>query len=498
MIKLGIVGFGVVGKSALSFLNDYRGDRRLLELIGDINYTLFVWDQRDLKSQEYALLDAAGAQFVHGSAASLEQFLISCDKVLPSPGVDVRAVARHHGKLICELDIFSLFFKKPVIAITGALGKTTTTIVLAKMLQKLSVLLPKKKLSTTLLGQGALRVAVGGNIGIGMLDLAAQSESFDCAVLELSSWQLEGSRRFAPDTALWTNLYPNHLDRHETMLGYARAKYNLIAQQKAQQYAVLPFDLLMGEVGQDVCLWLMNSAVQVILTSNIPVSLEVIRKYINNCIAAIFVQDQDVILDLYQDNNLKQRTIVAQKDELLAITFLENWFGIIGVLYALSEDLDSLAQYLPVVLSSGILDNPYTKHRVEYFATVKNVDFYNDSKSTVIQATQAAVKKLLTHRRPIILILGGLDKGVDRSSLMKFLAGISAIKKIYSFGKAYDLVPSTYFPTLDDVVQDVMTCMQPGDIVLLSPSGASYDLFENYQQRGDVFKELVLSYGDSV
>lgn len=497
MIKLGIVGFGVVGKSALSFLNAHRGDIRLFELLDDAHYTLVVWDQRDLKPQEHALLDAAGAQFVHGSTTSLEQFFLDCDKVLPSPGVDVRSVAHHREKLICELDIFSLFFKKPIIAITGALGKTTTTIVFAKMLEKLSVLIPQKKSSTTLLGQGALRVAVGGNIGIGMLDLAAQSESFDCAVLELSSWQLEGSSRFAPDCALWTNLYPNHLDRHETMLGYARAKYNLVAQQTAQQYAVLPLDLLMGEVGQDVCLWLRQSPVQVIVTSTTPVSLEVVRQYINNCIAIIFVQDQDVILDLYQDNYLKQRVILAQTQVLLAVTFLENWFGIIGALYESCQDSELLAQYLPIALS-GVLDNPYTKHRVEHFATVRNVDFYNDSKSTVIQATQAAVKKLSIQGRPIIIILGGLDKGVDRSALMKFLVSITAIKKIYSFGKAYDLVPSTYFSTLDDVVQDVMTCMQPGDVVLLSPSGASYDLFENYQQRGDVFKELVLRYSDSV
>lgn len=497
MIKLGIVGFGVVGKSALSFFNAHRGDTRLPQILGDANYQLFVWDQRDLKNHEQDLLDAAQAQFIHESAMSLEQFFLSCDKVLPSPGVDVRSVAHLQKKLVYELDFFSIFFKKPIIGITGSLGKTTTTIILAKMLEKLSALFPKKNLSKTLLGEGSLRVAVGGNIGIGMLDLAAQSDDFDCAVLELSSWQLEGSQRFAPDCAVWTNLYPNHLDRHETMLGYAQAKFNLIAQQAAKQYAVLPFDLLTSEVGPDICLWLAQSSVQVVVTSSTHISLDIIGGYIKNCVATIFIHNQDIVLNVYQDNFLKEHLTLVQDQELLGGTFLENWLSIMGALYALCPDSRELAQYLPMALA-GVVDNPYAQHRVEYFATVRDVDFYNDSKSTVIQATQAAVQKLSKAGRPIILILGGLDKGVDRSVLMIFLARIPSIKKIYSFGKAHDLVPSAYFPTLDDVVQDIMTCMQPGDVVLLSPSGASYDLFKNYQQRGDVFKELVLRYSNSV
>ncbi|MBS1987409.1 hypothetical protein JST56_00275 [Candidatus Dependentiae bacterium] len=497
MIKLGIVGFGVVGKSALSFLNTHRGDARLRELLGDIDYQISVWDQRLLKPHEQVLLDAASAQFAHESVMSLEQFFISCDRVLPSPGVDVRSVAHYHDKLICELDIFSLFFKKPVIAITGSLGKTTTTIVFAKMLEKLSMFMPEKHSTPTLLEQGAQRVAVGGNIGIGMLDLAAQSDNFDCAVLELSSWQLEGSKRFAPDCGVWTNLYPNHLDRHETMVRYAQAKFNLIEQQAAQQCAVLPFDLLIGEVGKHVCSWLELSPVQVVVTSMTPVSLDVVHEYVKNCVAIIMIQDQDVVLNVYEGNDVKQRATLAQAQELLTVTFLENWLSIMGALFALSKNSEFLVKYLPMVLSE-VLDNPYAKHRVEHFATVKNVDFYNDSKSTVIQATQAAVKKLSREERPIILILGGLSKGVDRSGLMMFLADLTSIKKIYSFGEAYDLVPASYFSTLDDVVRDVMNCMEPGDIVLLSPSGSSYDLFENYQQRGDVFKELVLRYSESV
>ena len=497
MIKLGIVGFGVVGKSALSFLSRYRGDARLAELLGDVHYAIVIWDQRNLEHHEQEMLQAYGAQFIHESETSLDDFIFSCDKVLSSPGVDLQSVTYPHKKIVCELDFFGLFFKKPVIAITGSLGKTTTTIVFAKVLERLSAIMSTNTIFAKPHDHESLRVAVGGNIGTGMLDLAMQSDNFDCAVLELSSWQLERSKRFAPDIAVWTNLYPNHLDRHGTMLEYARAKYALIAQQTEQQYAVIPFDLLTGEVGQEICSWLDQSFVHIIVTSTDHITIDTVHQYVKNCIATVFIQDQDIIFDVFENNCLKQRMKLAQTSELLAVTFIENWLHIIGALYASYQSPDNLIRFLPDVVSE-VLDNPYTKHRVEYFATVRDVDFYNDSKSTVIQATQAAVRKLSMQGRPIIIILGGLDKGVDRSALMTFLVNTRSIKKIYSFGKARDLVPSTYFSTLDEVVQDIMTVMQPHDVVLLSPSGASYDLFKNYQQRGDVFKELVLRYSDSV
>lgn len=496
MFKLGIVGFGVVGKSAFSFFTRHKGDDRFLAILGQVDYSISVWDRRDLSSEELLLIEQAGAHCISHSKLSFDEFFRSCDKVLVSPGVDVRSVALFHEKLLCELDVFSLFFKKPVIAVTGSFGKTTTTALLGKLLGEVSVHLQVVLPGCNFFAKRPLRIAIGGNIGIGMLDLANQADSYDCAVLELSSWQLEHSKRFVPDIAVWTNLYPNHLDRHETILNYARAKYSLIAGQGAGQYAVLAVDILQGDLGMQICQWITQQKLRIVLTSSASIPQAIIQAVQPNLAAGLFIDHNFIVLEKYEQK-LVSRTTIIDVEQLPSITFVENWLSIFGALYASSLSAQRLTQVLPKALLA-VQENPYAKHRVEYFATIRGVDFYNDSKSTVVQTTQAAVKKLTAQSKPIIIILGGLSKGADRSSLIPFLRSISLVKKIYTFGKSYDLEGACYFPTLEAVVDDVMMCMQQGDIVLLSPGGSSYDLFEHYEQRGEVFKELVLRYHDSV
>lgn len=483
MMKLGILGFGIVGKSALSFFDAYRGDQRMIELLSAVDYEIIVWDQRELKVEELLIIQKTRAYFVLNSQVSLEQFFLMCDKVLVSPGIDVRGVEKKHEKILCELDLFSVFFTKPVIAITGSFGKTTTTALLQKLLAQIT----------------HLRVGLGGNIGIGMLDLIAKSDEFDYAVIEVSSWQLEHSKRFAPDIAVWTNLYPNHLDRHETMIHYAQAKYRLIAGQSVGQQAVLAADIFAGDIGEQIGDWIYQQKSSIILSCMTATPTLLIQKFTQNLTASVCVQDEYVILETYEQGVCLTRDVIGAVRLFPSITFLENWLQIVGALYASGLTAQVLAQILPTVLfSPTVQENPYAKHRVEYIATIGGVDFYNDSKSTVIETTQAAVKKLAAQAKPIMVILGGLNKGVDRSSLVPFLASIPQVKKIYSFGAAHDFKSTCYFSTLEAVVDDIMSCMQSGDIVLFSPSGSSYDLFENYQHRGEVFKELVLSRGNPV
>lgn len=482
MMKLGILGFGVVGKSALAFFHSKRGDERFKALFGSTNYELIVWDQRTLEPYEVDLIKKSDASVVACSDVTQENFFMTCDKVLVSPGFNVRNIPHIENKLICELDVFRLFFDKPTIAVTGSFGKTTITALLGQLLAH----------------KRQVRIAVGGNIGIGMLDLALQADEFDCAVLELSSWQLEYNRYFAPSVGVWTNLHPNHLDRHETLEKYAYAKYALFQQQQTGDHAVLASDLITGVCGKHIKTWFGQQSRSLIVTSTSSISPQVLDPLLPHLKATVWVDaEHHIFLDHYENGVVYSREDLGLFTQLPDSTFGENWMMIIGTLFAAGIEVATLKNML-THMRTWLKENPYGKHRVEHFATIHDVDFYNDSKSTMVQTTQAAAKKLSCLNRPLIVIVGGLSKGVDRSSLVPYLKSLPSIKKIYSFGAADDLVGCKYFPTLEDVVDDIMNSLQPGDLVLLSPSGASFDLFKNYQHRGEVFKELVLHYNKTV
>lgn len=216
--KIGIWGFGVVGKAAVNFLRNHTT-------------TLSVMDKKILSAEERTFFAHTAIHFVQQTPAVIESFLQNNDLILVSPGIDLRPYVHHQHKCISELDLFSHFFKKPIIAITGTIGKTSTT-----------------SLLSSLLGNAGKRVALGGNIGTGMLELISQQEQVDCAVLELSSFQLEYSKTTAPDFVIWTNFYPNHLDRHSTVPDYFSAKMKSVAYQHANQQALLPLEFLEDEL----------------------------------------------------------------------------------------------------------------------------------------------------------------------------------------------------------------------------------------------------------
>jgi UDP-N-acetylmuramoylalanine--D-glutamate ligase len=162
----------------------------------------------------------------------------------------------------------------------------------------------------------------------------------------------------------------------------------------------------------------------------------------------------------------------------------------LGALFAMGIEENILEKWMSKNRDAICIEN---EHRCEFVASIRGVDFYNDSKATVIQSTEAAVGRFASSGRPIILILGGLSKGVDRSPLINQLANIKNIKKIYCFGKECAVFSqiSSYCTTLEGVIEDIEKIMVAGDLVLLSPSGTSYDLYKNYEERGTVFKMLV-------
>ena len=210
--RIGIWGFGVVGQSALTY---FQTKNCLLEVL----------DSKKPNKQGIKLLAHTKTPFY--TDTDLEQFLHRNDKILASPGIDVQPYNNYQHKWLTELDILHKERTCPLIAITGTVGKTTITHLLSALLKK----------------QGLL-VWDGGNIGTGMLGLLTACAPVDCAVLEVSSFELEQCTTCAPDLAIWTNFHENHLDRHGTMADYYAAKKKIIAYQKSTQHALVPFSLI--------------------------------------------------------------------------------------------------------------------------------------------------------------------------------------------------------------------------------------------------------------
>jgi UDP-N-acetylmuramoylalanine--D-glutamate ligase len=507
MYKIGIIGFGTVGKSVLTFLNGQKRDQsghdeQLFDDGGDEQaIKVQVWDARSLSSDESAMIKIYGATLLDASSGmSLPDFIQNNDFVLVSPGVDVSAYQSYADRFLCELDFFSVFFKKPVISVTGSLGKTTTCKLITKLLmvvprlpdERLPEPLRRLELVNHLGKKTSLKALLGGNVGVGMLDLIKDQAEGDLGVLELSSYQLEFNKKFAPDIAVWTNFFPNHLDRHKTMEAYFEAKFNELRFQHERQIAILSADLLTGEAGHLLNDRLATLRPMVCICSAGEIDAAFAASIKRERFAVFFVRDGWLVRGIVQQGTLDKIIPLVDMRLLPDVTFTPNWVQILTVLNVVGIDLTVLQSLLKTVTVEELL--PDHHHRLEWCATIDGVDFYNDSKSTVMQATQAAVERLALSGRPIITVVGGKGKGVDRRPLMRFLESNKAVKKVYCFGKdcdAFSGATCTTVATLEDVLQDIYATMQPGDQVLFSPSGSSFDLFRSYEHRGDVFKALV-------
>ena len=412
--KIGIWGFGKTGQSILGFLSHHTSD-------------FFIFETNELDNFQKAIIEGHHAQVV--APDLLPQFLELCDIIIASPGVDLRPYLapelelRH--KLITELDLFSLYVKKPVIAITGSVGKTTIVHLLTQFL----ITLGKKAIAA-------------GNIGMPMLDILATQHQYDYIILELSSFQLEYCTHFRPNIAVITNLYPNHLDRHTDMYAYLEAKGKLLAHQQETDRAILPMiliDELWPFLGKQKVTWV----------------------------------SQDAYADI----------IPLLSD----ITCKEN----LQLIFAIIEELELDTHEL-----FGKTNNiSLPEHRMELVGTYHDITFYNDSKATIGASTLQAAFNM---QQPTILMLGGLSKGANREELIKLLP--KKIKFIVCFGKEAEQLnnwcqqtglASQATDTLEAGFEIALKNALPGDAILLSPAGSSYDLFKNYEERGKLFKKLV-------
>lgn len=451
--KIGIWGFGVVGQSALTFFDQHNPTS--IEILNKAAITLPATTTPVILTlqDEQSILDFLGRN----------------DLVLASPGIPLHNYQQFANKFISELDLYQEYNPKwPTIAITGSLGKTTVTHLLTKILQVHN-----------------LNAVAAGNIGDAMLNLVTpenlnKKENLDAVVLELSSFQLQQAQKFAPDLAIITNIYPNHLDHHKDMEEYINAKSNIYRQQHKQKnrenyISLLPLQLMPFEYDHFFIRsnWKFFSATQ-------PTDKEWKDLwhqhvyYLSN--STIYLRYEDTIQKIFDISTLP------------TITFDENWLIIIATLHIHGIDLTNLA--------SIAQDLSLPDHRVQNVGSSNGSNFYNDSKSTVWQATLQAVSSL--DNKPIKLFVGGLSKGADRTPLFQALAGKHI--EIYCFGQEAEQLAQLCaqfklahhaYPNLDTAWNHCIINLQSPHEILFSPGGSSFDLYADYKARGQHFTQLV-------
>jgi UDP-N-acetylmuramoylalanine--D-glutamate ligase len=375
------------------------------------------------------------------------------DLIVVSPGVPVDAAplvqARALGEtVIGEIELAAQFFPGPIVAITGSNGKTTTT-----------------TLTGEILAASGLATVVGGNIGTPAISLIAQATAETTAVLEVSSFQLETIQTFHPKIAVVLNVTSDHLDRHHTLTTYVDAKARIFENQEDEDFAVLNAD-------DPTCAGLANrTRAQVFWFS--------CKKEVKQGAHV----DQGRIL--FRDASSQREIMQVSEIPLKGAHNVENILAGISV--------GALLGCPPEKIRQAVRDFKAVEHRLEYVATIRGVEFYNDSKATNVDAT---IKALESFPANVHLILGGKDKGSDYTVLNDLVR--QRVKRVYTIGAAAAKIESQIkggeivsAGTLESAVRRAAAVAESGDIVLLAPACASFDQFRDYEHRGKTFKDVV-------
>ena len=380
------------------------------------------------------------------------------DLIVVSPGVpfdtpELVQVRNFGLPVIGELELAARFLKGRVLAITGSNGKTTTTTLCGEIFR----------------ASGA-KTLVGGNIGLPVIDLVEESGAETWCVLEVSSFQLEATESFHPDIAVILNITPDHLDRHGTFTNYTAMKERIFANQVAADFLVLNGD---DPVAQQAA---SRARSQVFWFSR----SKIVRRgaFVLNGVAGFRASEQSSPEPLFPVSAIS----------------LKGEHNVENVLAAACAA--RLANIPANVIARAVESFRAVEHRLEFVASIRGVDYYNDSKATNVDAAAKAIQAFTGN---IHLILGGKDKDTDYTQLSALLK--ERVKAIYTIGSAAEkieshigrIVPLARAGTLANAVNKAAETATAGDVVLLAPACSSFDQFENYEHRGRAFKELVLA-----
>lgn len=412
-----------------------------------------VTDQKPIENwtPEALALKESGVGLLPGEPPSW--LLDQLDLVVVSPGVPatiipIRYAERAGAEVIGEVELAYRYLKGRVVAITGSNGKTTTTSLIGELLR-----------------DAGLPVQVGGNIGKPLISMIETSRDDGWTVAELSSFQLETIKTFRPSIAVVLNVTPNHMDRYETFNDYAAAKHRIFMNQTAEDTAVLNAD------DPVVSSWASGLRATVLSFS--------VKKEVEH---GVFLRGRELI---YRG----EAVLNVDDMKLRGMHNVENVAAAFAAGIAAGASIESMngtaRRFEPV------------EHRLEFVTEIEGVKFYNDSKATSVDATLKALEAFAQERGQVVLILGGRGKKAPYAPLEPLVR--TRVRKLVLIGEdaetiANELGSSAPFERASDMKDAVArsyAAAENGDVVLLAPACASFDMFESFEHRGKVFKDEV-------
>lgn len=383
-------------------------------------------------------------QLIHGQVS-----LVVKNPGIPYEAAPVAKALSLNIPVVTEVELAYQLSKAPIIGITGSNGKTTTTTLVGLILQAAKI-----------------DAVVGGNIGTPLCSLAEKVSEDQYLVAELSSFQLMGTESFRPRIGALLNLYPAHLDYHHTKDAYLQAKLKLFANQTEKDAAILPYD--QKEVLQQLPP----------LRANVYYFSQ--KDEVDQ---GVFVRDGAI---LFADGTGHLEEIMQVSK--LSIPHVENALAAILISKLAGADRASMEHVLSTF--------PGVEHRLEFVATIDGVRYYNDSKATNPEAASRAIQAFT---EPVVLIAGGLDRGISFAELVPVLE--KHVKAIVAYGETAEIllqraeeagIPERFrVDTVDRAVLTAASLANSGDVVLLSPACASWDMFPSFEARGSMFKDGV-------
>ena len=419
--------------------------------------TVALTDQKLLEkwAPEALALKESGVGLLPGEPPSW--LLDQIDVVIVSPGVPgniipIRYAERAGAEVIGEVELAARYLKGRIVGITGSNGKTTTTSLIGELLR-----------------DAGLTVQVGGNIGKPLISMIETSRDDGWTVAELSSFQLETISTFHPAIAVVLNVTPNHMDRYETFTDYAAAKHRIFMNQTAADVAVLNAD------DPTVSSWASGLRAQVMSFS--------VRGEVDN---GVFLRGRELI---YRGAEGERALLDVDEMKLRGLHNVENVAAafVAGIAAgAAVESMNATAKRFDPV-----------EHRLEFVAEIGGVKFYNDSKATSVDATLKALEAFAHEPGKVVLILGGRGKKAPYAPLEPLIR--TKVRKLVLIGEDAETIenelgtsaPFERASDMKDAVARSFAAAEKGDVVLLAPACASFDMFESFEHRGKVFKEEV-------
>ena len=417
----------------------------------EANALLSDQNESPLLTKDLSELERLGVAMEFGGHS---EKIFEADMMVVSPGVPqdadaIRCASEKEIPVVSEVELASWFTDLPIVAVTGSNGKTTTTTMLAEMCTK-----------------GKFNPFLAGNIGIPFSETVTSTletrPEKGIHILEISSFQMEHIRHFHPKVAVLLNLTADHLDRYPTVDDYAAAKMRIMENMTADDTVIFNSD---------------DSQ----LSAMIHTTAQLIPFSLAGHSDSLFSVNETKIYDGADE------ILIYKKDvSLPGVHNLTNFLAAATACRLLGVTVEAIGKVMQTF--SGV------PHRLEYILTLDGVDYYNDSKATNIDSVKVALDSF---PGPVILIMGGRDKGANFRELHPYLAG--KVKRIIVLGEAADRIqeslspipPSTRAHSLDSAVSLAHDYSQSGDTVLLAPGCASFDMFTNFEERGDTFKQAV-------